>query len=86
MRMNRHSKTCRHFVKAEYLRTGCLKTLKKQHVELFVRKSQYELMMKMDKHAGERWFNVILSLSKADRLRNKVGYEEELVCSLALTM
>jgi hypothetical protein len=43
MRMKRYSKTCRYFVKGEFPRSDGIKTLKKQYVELFARKSQYEL-------------------------------------------
>lgn len=43
MRVNRYSKSCRHFVKAEIRWTKALKTLEKQQFELFAHKSQYEL-------------------------------------------
>jgi hypothetical protein len=43
MGMKGYSKTCGYFVKAELPRPEGIKTLKKQHVELFAGKSQYEL-------------------------------------------
>jgi len=52
MRMKRYSKSCHHFVKGEFPRSEGIKTLKKQHVELFSGKSQYELRVNTDKHGG----------------------------------
>jgi hypothetical protein len=46
--MNRYSKTCRCFVKDEFPQRGGIKTLKKQNVELFAEKSQYELPGNID--------------------------------------
>jgi hypothetical protein len=50
MWMNRHSKACRHFVKNGISAGKRQKPLKKQHVELFYGKSQYELLMNVDKY------------------------------------
>ena len=50
MWMIRHFKACRHFVKDGISIAKRQKTLKKQHVELFCGKSQYELLMKVDKY------------------------------------